>query len=114
MNNRLVKTGVLKVTAITLIMMCAAVAHAQQADAQKQKQSDNAPAMGKMQKKVLAKQKAEEKQAEKDRQEALKQHMKNQTPAVRKRMKADAHQANLYNEHKREFFLKRWFTKKKP
>jgi hypothetical protein len=36
-----------------------------------------------------------------------------QTKETRKRMKADLKKANLNNEHKREFFLKRWFNKKR-
>ncbi len=36
-----------------------------------------------------------------------------QTKETRKRMKADLKKANMNNEHKREFFLKRWFNKKR-
>jgi hypothetical protein len=38
--------------------------------------------------------------------------MKNQSPSTRKMMKQDAKEAKRNNEHKKEFFLKRWFTKK--
>jgi hypothetical protein len=67
----------------------------------------------KAQKKTEERQKALEKRSEKAQEEGKEQHMKHQTKAVRKRMKEDAHTADLNNEHKREFFLKRWFSKKK-
>jgi hypothetical protein len=41
-----------------------------------------------------------------------KRHEKLQTKEVRKRMKKSKQTAAANNAHKREFFLKRWFTKK--
>ena len=44
---------------------------------------------------------------------AVKEHHKRiQTKETRKRMKKDRKKAQANNEHKREFFLKRWFKKK--
>lgn len=40
-------------------------------------------------------------------------HKRLQTKKVRKRMKRSRNKATLHNENKREFFIKRWFTKKK-
>jgi hypothetical protein len=40
-------------------------------------------------------------------------HKRLQTKAVRHRMKAGKKKAIRYNEHRREFFIKRWFQKKK-
>lgn len=40
-------------------------------------------------------------------------HKRLQTKKVRKRMKRSKHRATLNNENRREFFLKRWFQKKK-
>ncbi len=66
------------------------------------------------QKKLVKAKKAQEKKAKKAEKAALKQHMKDQTPETRKRMKQDAKEAKHNREHTREFFLKRWFTKKSP
>lgn len=40
-------------------------------------------------------------------------HKRLQTKKVRKRMKASKNAAVRYNDNKREFFMKRWFIKKK-
>jgi hypothetical protein len=40
-------------------------------------------------------------------------HKRLQTKKVRKRMKQSKNKATLHNENKREFFIKRWFKKKK-
>ncbi|MBA3663057.1 MAG: hypothetical protein H0W61_02470 [Bacteroidetes bacterium] len=40
-------------------------------------------------------------------------HKRLQTKTVRKRMKNSKKRATMNNENKREFFLKRWFKKKK-
>ncbi|HTA84225.1 MAG TPA: hypothetical protein VK783_14870 [Bacteroidia bacterium] len=64
------------------------------------------------QKKLEKAKKAQEKKAAKAQKAALKQHMKNQSPDTRKRMKADAKEAKRNRDHTKEFFLKRWFTKK--
>ncbi len=94
-------------------IICTVAAHAQEGGGpESANQSKDVPS-SKAQKKQQKMQKAREKQQEKARKEAMKQHMKDQTPEVRKRMKKDAKEANLNNEHKREFFLKRWFSKKK-
>ncbi len=47
-----------------------------------------------------------------DRKVVKQHHKKLQTKKVRKRMKKDKRKANRTNENKREFFLKRWFSKK--
>lgn len=66
------------------------------------------------QKRLAKKEKERAKASKKATKAALKQHMKDQTPEVRKRMKRNAREADRNNRHKREFFIKRWFTKKKP
>ena len=43
-----------------------------------------------------------------------KRAIKIQEKEVRKRMKKSKHTAKLYNENKKEFFLVRWFRKKRP
>jgi len=45
-------------------------------------------------------------------EDAVKQHYKNQTRKTRKRMKSSARKSRRLNENKKEFFLKRWFTRK--
>ncbi len=40
-------------------------------------------------------------------------HKRLQTKKVRKRMKASKNAAVRYNDNKRDFFMKRWFIKKK-
>ena len=89
----------------------AGIAHAQ-VD-QSQDQNLQHP-VTKDQKRLAKKKKAEAKEAKKETKALLKQHMKDQTPEVRKRMKRNARRANRYDEHKREFFIKRWFSHKKP
>lgn len=41
----------------------------------------------------------------------IKNHDKIQTKAVRKKMKKNKRKSERINENKREFFLKRWFSK---
>ncbi|MBK9283068.1 MAG: hypothetical protein IPM51_01975 [Sphingobacteriaceae bacterium] len=56
----------------------------------------------------------EKRRKEKAEQKAIKKHHKRiQTKKVRKRMKKSKKTAIRNNENKREFFLKRWFKKKK-
>jgi hypothetical protein len=51
---------------------------------------------------------------EKAEKKAVKKHHKRiQTKKVRKRMKSSKNTAIRNNENKREFFMKRWFKKKK-
>lgn len=71
--------------------------------------------------------KSERKQRKLDRQEARERrrkeraerkavkayHKRLQTKQVRKRMKRNRHKATLHNENRREFFIIRWFKKKK-
>jgi len=102
----------MKLLALAAFVLCFTTVHAQSGELY-YKPADQKGPETKAQKKTEERQKALAKKAEKAQAEAEKQHMKNQTPAVRKRMKEDAHTANLNNEHKREFFLKRWFSKKK-
>jgi hypothetical protein len=107
----------LRVFGILLFMLFATALHAQDANSDdvKNRQSQD-PNMRdpqtKAQKKLAKEQKAKAKAARKAEKAALKEHMKHQTPEVRKRMKQDAKEAKRNNEHKKEFFLKRWFRKK--
>jgi len=56
----------------------------------------------------------ERRRKEKAERKAIKAHHKRiQTKTVRKRMKSSKKRATLNNENRREFFLKRWFKKKK-
>jgi ABC-type multidrug transport system fused ATPase/permease subunit len=61
----------------------------------------------------------ERKQREKEKEtlaryeEAIKHQADIQSPKARKAMKQKYKQAYRYNHHKKEFFLKRWFTPKK-
>ena len=54
----------------------------------------------------------QKKLAEKTIEIGKKRHEKIQTRDVRKRMKKSKNKASLNNSHKKEFFLKRWFTPK--
>jgi hypothetical protein len=83
--------------------------------------ADDAPQSGdpnlehpttKAQKALAKKQKQRAKEAKKAEKALLKQHMKDQSPDVRKRMKADAKEAKRNNEHKKEPFYMKWFKKK--
>lgn len=56
----------------------------------------------------------ERRKREKEERKAIKAyHKRLQTKQVYKRMKKSRKKATFYNEHKREFFLVRWFKKKK-
>ncbi len=56
----------------------------------------------------------EKRRQERAERKAIKNyHKRLQTKVVRKRMKASKKSATRYNENRREFFLKRWFKKKK-
>ena len=56
----------------------------------------------------------ERRKQEKEEQKAIKAyHKRIQTKTVLKRMKRSKHTAIMNNENKREFFLIRWFAKKK-
>jgi hypothetical protein len=97
-------------------MSLTSVVHAQDAnsdDVKNHVQEHNSSAkLTPAQKKLEKAKKAQEKKAKKAEKAALKQHMKDQSPATRKRMKEDAKEAKHNRDHTREFFLKRWFTKK--
>jgi hypothetical protein len=56
----------------------------------------------------------EKRKLEKEERKKIKEHHKRiQTKNVQKRMKKSRKAAMRSNENRREFFLKRWFTKKK-
>ncbi len=62
----------------------------------------------------LRKEAREKRRKERAERKAIKQyHKRLQTKTVRKRMKASRKTAIRHNENKREFFIKRWFKKKK-
>lgn len=64
--------------------------------------------------KELRREATEKRRKERAERKAIKKHHKRlQTKKVRKRMKSSRKSANRYNENKREFFLIRWFKKKK-
>ncbi len=67
--------------------------------------------------KVKKRGKAAEKQKKEDLEAELnisadlrQQHISNQNKDVRKRMKKNKKRAKRYNDHKKSFFLKRWFS----
>jgi hypothetical protein len=65
-------------------------------------------------KKEERKEAKERRKREKEERKAIKAyHKRLQTKQVYKRMKKSRKKATFYNEHKREFFLIRWFKKKK-
>src|ERR1700739_1880244 len=101
---------------LVFFVLFAALAHAQDPSASSANGGFDDPNMQKpstKQQKALAKKKKQrDKEAAKATKALLKQHMKDQSPATRKRMKQDAKEAKRNNEHKKEFFLKRWFRKK--
>ena len=103
---------------VILLIIAGNTVHAQDAnsdDVKNHVQEHSAKAkLTPAQKKLVKAKKAQEKKAKKAEKAALKQHMKDQTPETRKRMKQDAKEAKHNREHTREFFLKRWFTKKSP
>ena len=66
----------------------------------------------KQEKKAKKKKQQQKDLAEKAIEKGRKRHEKIQTRKVRKRMKQSKHTASLNNAHKKEFFLKRWFTRK--
>ena len=43
---------------------------------------------------------------------SIRKHYNMQTASTKKMMKSTARQSQRYKDHKREFFLKRWFTPK--
>lgn len=64
--------------------------------------------------KELRRESTEKRRKERAERKAVKKyHKRLQTKKVRKRMKSSKKSAIRYNEHKREFFIIRWFKKKK-
>ncbi|HXB10752.1 MAG TPA: hypothetical protein VNZ45_02105 [Bacteroidia bacterium] len=112
--NKYKSSSLIKLLAFAAFVLCFATIHAQSGELYYKPSDQSKGPETKAQRKTEERQKALEKKSEKAQEEAKDQHMKHQTKAVRKRMKEDAHTADLNNEHKREFFLKRWFSKKKP
>jgi len=64
--------------------------------------------------KELRREAIEKRRKERAERKAIKKyHKRLQTSKVRKRMKASKKSATRYNQNKREFFIIRWFKKKK-
>ena len=71
-----------------------------------------APPSSKVQKQIAKKKWKNERRIQHDAEQNIKEHDKRiQTKAVRKKMRKDKAKSKRINEHKREFFLKRWFKK---
>lgn len=102
------KYRVVLLTALALAFSCTAL-HAQINNDDNSTSGDT-----KSQKEFYKRKKEQDKALAKATKAALKHQRDIQSPEVRKRMKRDARKAKMYNEHKREFFLKRWFRKKEP
>ncbi len=62
---------------------------------------------------IAKKQKEKDKEAQARYEEAIQRQAAIQTPKTRREMKRRYKQADRYNHHKKEFFLKRWFGGKK-
>jgi hypothetical protein len=76
-------------------------------------QVSSAPAGSRAQRREARKQWRAERKKKHASQKAIKNYKKRtQTKETRKRMKETRRKAELTNEHKREFFLKRWFKGK--
>jgi hypothetical protein len=58
-------------------------------------------------------QEARQKEADAKYQEAIKRNASHQSKSAKKSMKRNYKKADRYNNHKKEFFLKRWFGGKK-
>ncbi|MDD5569597.1 MAG: hypothetical protein PHD97_00400 [Bacteroidales bacterium] len=72
------------------------------------------PSSIKKQKKNLDKRKEDRRNATVDAYtKGLKRHLKIQTKETRKKIRKDLRKANRINQNKREFFVKRWFTRKR-
>lgn len=56
--------------------------------------------------------KSRDNEAQKAYEASIKKHYNMQTQSTKKMMKSTARQSQRYKDHKREFFLKRWFTPK--
>jgi hypothetical protein len=64
--------------------------------------------------KQLRKEAREKKRIERAEKKAIrKHHHRIQTKQVRKRMKSSRKAATRHNEHRREFFIKRWLKKRR-
>ncbi|MCK5856953.1 MAG: hypothetical protein KAG64_05655 [Bacteroidales bacterium] len=59
------------------------------------------------------KQAQKQKEADAKYQEAVKRNASHQSKSAKKSMKRNYKKADRYNNHKKEFFLKRWFGGKK-
>ncbi len=98
---------------LLLFMICTSFLFSQDGDGTGDKKPKDPDSRKEMRKKDKKKWKAQRK-LEKDQKKAVKRHHKRiQTKKTRKRMKKNKRKAQRNHEHKGEFFLKKWFTKKK-
>jgi hypothetical protein len=104
-------------TIILLILLSVPVVNfAQNGDASSstENQSSKAPAGSREQRREDRKKWKADRKKKHEEEKAIKEYQKRiQDKPTRKRMKETRHKAELSNEHKQEFFLKRWFTRKK-
>jgi hypothetical protein len=76
------------------------------------KDKEQEPKTSRSQRREAKKQWKEQRRNERLEKKKIKDHHKRiQTKTVRKRMKSDKKEAQRNQDHKREFFLKRWFSK---
>ena len=76
------------------------------------KDKEQEPKTSRSQRREAKKQWKEQRRNERLEKKKIKDHHKRiQTKKVLKRMKADKKEAQRNQDHKREFFLKRWFSK---
>jgi hypothetical protein len=73
-------------------------------------QVSTGPPSSRASKRAAKKQWKQDRKKKHDKDKSLRSYQKRtQTKDTRKRMRNSRHQAELNNEHKREFFVKRWF-----
>ncbi|MFI5151077.1 MAG: hypothetical protein ACHQRM_15185 [Bacteroidia bacterium] len=76
-------------------------------------QVSTGPPSSRASKRAAKKQWKQDRKKKHDKDKSLRSYQKRtQTKSTRKRMRASRHTAELNNEHKREFFVKRWFKHK--
>lgn len=92
---------------LMFIIPFAIASHAQESSGEQK-----APPTSKAQRRIAKRQWKEQRLKDMEEKKKIKEHHKRiQTKETRKKMKRDARKAQRVNEHKREFFLKRWFTR---
>jgi hypothetical protein len=109
------KKSLLPLLILSVILICSSKTQGQQILTPAQDVNSHSPKpahSSRMEKKAEKKKVVRQKKADKALEKGRLELVKIQTKAVQKRMKESKRKAKRHNENKREFFLKRWFTKK--